>query len=108
MTCWKIVMSLSFSQFTANVEQSGSQIWDTYSVKLKFSLIVTFYLGKTEHRTKNFFQNSHTIALSKGTILAKKVLIFAENADISKVKRALALKGIFSETAYESVLTCQI
>ena len=30
------------------------------------------------------------------------------NADISKIKRALVLKGIFSEITYECVLTCQI
>ena len=49
-----------------------------------------------------------TIALSKGTILAKKCYFFAKNADISKIKRALVLKRIFSETTYECVLTHQI
>ena len=48
-------------------------------------------------------------ALSKGTILAKKHWFFAKKkADISKIKRALVLKGIFSESMYECVLTCQI
>ena len=31
-----------------------------------------------------------------------------KNADISKIKGVQALKGIFSETAYGCVLTCQI
>ena len=47
-----IVTSLLFFQFTANSEQSGSHIPDAQSVKLIFSLIVTFYLTKTESRTK--------------------------------------------------------
>ena len=52
MSCWKIVTSLSFFQFMANLEQSGSQIPDAESAKLMFSLIVTFYLTKSENRTK--------------------------------------------------------
>ena len=39
----KTVASLPFFQFTANLEQSGSQIPDAYSVKFTFSLIITFY-----------------------------------------------------------------
>ena len=31
-----------------------------------------------------------------------------ENTDINKINRALALKGVFSETKYVCVLTCQI
>ena len=42
-------------------------------LKLSFLLIVTFDLTKTEKRTKKGkFRSSHTIALSKGTIFAKK------------------------------------
>ena len=52
MSCWKIVTSLSFFQFMAILEKSGSQIPDAESAKLMFSLIVTFYLIKTENRTK--------------------------------------------------------
>ena len=36
----------------ANSEQSVTWIWDTQSVKLMFSLNVTFNLTKTENRTK--------------------------------------------------------
>ena len=60
---WKIVASLLFFRFTANLEQSGRRVPDALSVKRIFSLIVTFYLTKTK---------KGTIALCKGTILAKK------------------------------------
>ena len=53
MSRWKIVTSLSFFQFIANLEQSGSRIPDVKSVKLMFLLKLTFYLTKTENRTKN-------------------------------------------------------
>ena len=44
-SCQKIVTSLLFFLFMANLEQSGSQIPDEeWSVKLTFSLTVTFYL----------------------------------------------------------------
>ena len=46
MSCQKIVTSLPFFQFTANLEQFGSLIPDAWSVK------VTFYLIKTENGTK--------------------------------------------------------
>ena len=47
-------------QFMANLDQSRSQISDTWSVQLTFSLIVGFYLAKTENRTKEYLtQLSH-------------------------------------------------
>ena len=46
------VTSLSFFQFMTNVEQSRSRIPDAWSVKFTFSLIVTFYLSKTENIIK--------------------------------------------------------
>ena len=51
-SCRRIMTLLPFFQFTANLEQSGSRIPDAQTVKLIFSLIVTFYLTKTENRTK--------------------------------------------------------
>ena len=42
----KIVTSLPFVQFTANLEQSESGIPDAKSVELIFSLILTIYLTK--------------------------------------------------------------
>ena len=59
-SCRKIVTSLPFFQFTANLEQSRSWITEAWSIKLKFSLLVTFYLAKTENRTrKSLTQLSH-------------------------------------------------
>ena len=72
-----IVTSLSF-QFMAKLEQPGSRILDVWSVKLTFSLIVTFYLRKTEYRTKKSLTHSQNIALSKGTISAKNAEFFAK------------------------------
>ena len=49
---WKIVTSLSFAQFIANLEQSVICIPGARSVKLTFLLTITFYLAKTKNRTK--------------------------------------------------------
>ena len=60
ISCQKIVTSLPFFQFTANLEQSRSRILNAQSVKLKFSLISTFYFTKTESKTKkSLAQLSH-------------------------------------------------
>ena len=60
MSCRKIVTSLSFFGFLANLEQSGGRIPDTESAKVMFSVIVTFCLTKTENRTKkSLTQLSH-------------------------------------------------
>ena len=50
--CRQIVPQLPFFPFLANLEQCGSRIPDTLSVKLIFSLIVTFYLTKYETELK--------------------------------------------------------
>ena len=49
-SCWQMLLS-NFRLMT-NLEQSGSWIPDAWSVKLKFSLIVTFYLTETENRSE--------------------------------------------------------
>ena len=51
-SCQQIVTSLSLFRFMANLEQYGSWIPNAWSVKLAFSLIVTFYLVKTETELK--------------------------------------------------------
>ena len=83
-SCWQIVMSLSLS------------------VKLTFSLIVTFYLTKLKADLKH---SSRTIALGKGTIFCQKMQIFCKKKYVSKIKRPLILKGI---TTYVCALTYQI
>ena len=71
-----------------------------------FSLIVTLVIiQKLKAEPKNLYHSSDTIALSKGTIFAKKTLIFLQkNIDSSKDKRPL-LKDIFSKTTYMYVFT---
>ena len=72
-SCRKIVTSLSFFGFLANLEQSGGRIPDTESAKVMFSVIATFCLTKTENRTKKIFNTALTLfGLSKGTFLDKK------------------------------------
>ena len=51
-SCRKILTSLSFFRFFANLEQSGGRIPDTESAKFMFSLIATFCFTKTKNRTK--------------------------------------------------------
>ena len=59
-SCQKIVMSLSFFGFLANLEQSEGWIPDTESAEVMFSVTVTFCLTKTENRTKkSLTQLSH-------------------------------------------------
>ena len=49
-----------FFQFMANLELSGNRIPDALLVKITFPLIVTFYLTKTENKTKkSLMQFSH-------------------------------------------------
>ena len=67
----KVLTSMSFFQFMVNLEQSGSWIPDEQSVKLIFPLIITSYLTQSENRAKIPLTNSHTIALSEGTIFEK-------------------------------------
>ena len=85
--------------------QSRSRIPDSQSVKLTFSKKPTFYLTKTENRTKKSLTLLSPYSLSKGAIFTKKCL---KNADISKINRAVVLIGIFLKTAYVCVLTHQI
>ena len=102
--CRQIMTSLSFSGFMAILEQSGCRIPDAQSVKLKFSLKVIFNLTKTENRTKRSqTQLSHYCL--KVLFSPKKMMGFCththtKNAEISKIKRALVLKVMFSKTAY--------
>ena len=86
-SCRKIVTSLSFIGFLANLEQSGGQIPDTESAKSIFSFIVTFCLTKIKTKLKNLYYSSHTIALSKCNFLSKNANFLQKNADISKIKR---------------------
>ena len=59
-SCRKIVTSLSFFGFLANLEQSGGWLPETESAKVMSSVKVAFCLTKTENRTKKYVtQLSH-------------------------------------------------
>ena len=59
-SCRKIVTSLPFFRFLANLEQSGGRIPDRESAKVTLSVTVTLCLTKTENRTKqSLTQLSH-------------------------------------------------
>ena len=63
-----IAIFLIFGQFGAiRKPDSGCIVCKTY-----IFINSNFYLKKTENRTKKSLNSSHTIALNKGTILAKK------------------------------------
>ena len=81
----QILTLLLYFKFMANLEQSRSRIPEASSVKLTFSLTVTFYLTKTN------VSNTALTLLPKSCFLEK-------NVDISKIKRTLVLKVIFSRT----------
>ena len=79
--CDVIVIFPVYGQFGAiQKPDSGRIVCKTY-VFINSNL---FFLTKTKNRT------------------------IAKNADISRIKRALVLKSIFSETRYVCLLTCQI
>ena len=108
-SCQQIVTSLSIFQFMTNLEQSGSRTQDAQSVKLKFSLILTFYLAKIADRTKTSLTELPHYSFEKGYYFCQKTMYFWEiNAYISKVNGALVLKGIFSEAKYVCVITYKI
>ena len=69
-----------------NLEQSGSWIPDAWSVKLNFSLIVIFYLTKTENRSEQ--SNTALILLLpvKVLFLPKKCAFFAKMLTFAKLK----------------------
>ena len=59
-SCQKIMASFISFQFMANLEKFRIRNPDVESATLMFSLIVTFYLTKTESRTKkSLMQLSH-------------------------------------------------
>ena len=59
-SCWIIVTLFLFFGFLANLEPSGGRIPGTESAEVMFSVTITFYLTKTENRTKKFLtQLSH-------------------------------------------------
>ena len=71
-SCRQIVTPLSIFQFIVNLQPCGSRIPDGWSIKLIFSLIVTFILQNAKTKLKNLGHSPYSVALSKDTIFAKK------------------------------------
>ena len=91
MTSFYQIVTLSFFQFIASLEQFRSWIPDGQWVKLTFSLIVTFTLQNLKTELKNLELNSRIIILGKDTIFAKNVKFLPKNAEISKISEILVL-----------------
>ena len=91
--CGIIIIFLIYGQFGA------IRNLDSKSAKLMFSLIVTFYLTKIEKRTKKSLPQLSQYCFDLRYYFCQKTVIFCKkNADISKLKMALVLKVVFSET----------
>ena len=87
-SCQKIVTSLSFIGFLSNLEQPIGRTSDTESAKVMFSVVVTFFLTKTENRTEKSLTKSLISTLSKVLFWIKNAIFLQRNADISKTKEA--------------------
>ena len=105
----KVVTSFLVLQFMANLKQSRSRKPDALSVKVIFSLTVTFYLTKTENRTQNSLTQPSNIALNKSTIFVKKRWIFAKKClKSAKLEKPCCWRVYFYKTTCVFVYTCQI
>ena len=108
--CQQIVTPLLLFQFMANLELTGIRILYAWSVKLTFSLIVTFYLTKSANKSKNFLTQLSYFYIEWNYYFWRKMLISCKKmlANASKIKRVLVLNGISSGTAYVPLRTHQI
>ena len=88
-----LIMRTDNDNCDVNLPKLRSWIPEPWSWKLLFSLIVTFYLTKTKNRIIKSLTQLSYYWLSKGAI-------FDKIADISKIRGAIILKGIFFETTY--------
>ena len=70
--------SLLFFRFMISLERFGSQIPHAWSVTLKFSLTVTFYLTKTENRTKKSLTYLSHYCFEWRYYFCQKMLIFCK------------------------------
>ena len=102
-------ISINYCDVIVNLEQLGKRIPDVLSVKLTVSSAVNFYFTKNENRTKKISNTALTILLWVQVLLLPENTDFLQKyTDISKIKRTLVLKGIFSKTSYVFVITYQI
>ena len=100
-----IVIFLIYGQFGAIREpDSGSIVCKTY-------IFINSNLISYKNRKQNNNISNTAVTLLpwvKILFLSKNADFLQINADISKINKALELKGVFYETKYECVLTYQI
>ena len=98
--CDVIVIFPIYDQFGAiRMPDFGRIVCKTYI------FINSNFLSYKNWTKKSLTQLSH-YSFEQRYYFCQKILIFCQkNADISKIKKALVLKSIFSETAYVRLLT---
>ena len=97
------IIFLIYGQFGANRKPHyGYVVYKTY-----IFINSNLYLTKPANRTKISLTKSSHYCFER-YFLPKNTDFLQENADISKIKTALVLRGISSEITYLCVLTCQI
>ena len=103
----------------ANLEQSGNQMLGVQCVKLTFLLIATFYLTKTENRTKKSLTKTENNSKKSLTplshycfeycpIFAKKCRFFTKKVMTSAKLRRSWQKKVFFQNLQRCVLTYQM
>ena len=104
---WSHVRKLWRHCYFSNLEPSGSRIPDGQPVKLIFLLIVTFLSNKNWKGNWKISNTTLTLLLwIKVLFWPKNAYFLQKDAYITKIKRFLVLKSIFSETTYVYVLVC--
>ena len=86
----------------ANSQLSASCIPDAWSIKP----LMIFSLTKTENRTKNLWNISHTICLSKGTIFAKNADFLLKKSKTNTLKAHPKVKEWVALTTFSLFLFC--
>ena len=72
----------------ANLQPPESRIPDAWSIKLTFSLIVTFYLTEPKSRTKKSQRQFLYYLFDLQYYFCQKILIFAKRAESEKLWRS--------------------
>ena len=101
--CDAITVFLCYGQFEATRKPDSWRI-----VCKTYVSINSFTLQKLKQNQKISNTGLTVLLWVKVLFLSRNVDFLQRNADISKIKRALLLKGILPEATYVCVHTCQI
>ena len=96
----QIMTSSSLLQKMADLEQSRARIPKAWSISPTFSLIETFYLTKTENRTKKFVIQLSYYCFWLKVLFCQKMAFFCKKkkkkeANISKINEILVGKKVY-------------